>query len=204
MYFNIGCYVSANTRTGKWGTGAIEEISRQLQVELPGLRGFSSSSIKYMRQFFEIWSNEVLFDKGNTNSAIEKCQLSIGEIKMETDIAIRQLTIGELELSDMKAFWAIGFTHHIHIFSTCKTLEERWYYVRRCAASFWTVEALKSHLRADDFHHEGNLLNNFALTMPDEKHTARAVRAFKDEYLLDFINIGLLKALKGAGLEDSA
>ncbi len=25
--------------------------------------------------------------------------------------------------------------------------------------------------------------------MPDEKHTARAVRAFKDEYLLDFINI---------------
>lgn len=40
LYFNIGRYVSANTRTGKWGTGAIEEISSQLQAKLPGLRGF--------------------------------------------------------------------------------------------------------------------------------------------------------------------
>lgn len=29
LYFNIGRYVSANTRTGKWGSGAIEEISNQ-------------------------------------------------------------------------------------------------------------------------------------------------------------------------------
>ena len=36
LYFNIGRYVSVNTRTGKWGTGAIEIISRQLQAELPG------------------------------------------------------------------------------------------------------------------------------------------------------------------------
>jgi len=27
LYYGIGGYVSANTRTGKWGTGAIETIS---------------------------------------------------------------------------------------------------------------------------------------------------------------------------------
>ena len=55
LYFGIGCYVSANSRKGTWGTGAIDRISEQLRKELPGLRGFSASSIKDMRSFYEYW-----------------------------------------------------------------------------------------------------------------------------------------------------
>ena len=55
-YYGIGKYVSDNTRTGAWGTGAIETISEQLRRELPGLRGFSPASIKKMRIFYEQWS----------------------------------------------------------------------------------------------------------------------------------------------------
>ena len=54
LYYSVGEYISANTRgKDKWGTGAIEEISRQLSKELPGLRGFSARNIKNMRIFFE-------------------------------------------------------------------------------------------------------------------------------------------------------
>ena len=74
-------------------------------------------------------------------------------------------------------------------FTTCKTSEERWYYIRQCATYFWSVEALKSHIRANDFRQDENKLNNFAVAMPNKKYMARAIRAFKDEYLLDFINI---------------
>ena len=56
LYYGIGKYVSDNTRTGTWGTGAIETISEQLRRELPGLRGFSPASIKKMRIFYEQWS----------------------------------------------------------------------------------------------------------------------------------------------------
>ena len=55
LYFGIGRYVSENTRKGFWGKGAIAAISEQLRKELPGLRGFSKSSIKNMRMFFEEW-----------------------------------------------------------------------------------------------------------------------------------------------------
>ena len=44
---------------GYWGKGAIETISRQLQRELPGLRGFSAANIKFMRQFYETWCNDL-------------------------------------------------------------------------------------------------------------------------------------------------
>ena len=56
LYYGIGKYVSDNTRTGTWGTGAIETISEQLRRELPGLRDFSPASIKKMRIFYEQWS----------------------------------------------------------------------------------------------------------------------------------------------------
>ena len=59
LYYGVGKYVSDNTRKGVWGTGAIETISEQLRRELPGLRVFSPTSIKKMRQFYEQWCNIV-------------------------------------------------------------------------------------------------------------------------------------------------
>ena len=56
LYFFVGGYISKKTRNAKWGSGAITALSNQLQVELPGLRGFSASNIKRMRQLYEVWS----------------------------------------------------------------------------------------------------------------------------------------------------
>jgi hypothetical protein len=71
----------------------------------------------------------------------------------------------------------------------CDGWDERWYYIQRCAAEFWSVDALKSHIANNDFATFGALPNNFILTMPNEKQANKAVRSFKDEYLLDFVNI---------------
>lgn len=68
LYFGVGLYVSANSRKGKWGTGAIKTISDQLRRELPGLRGFSEESIKKMRTFAEFWSIYVHRPKANADS----------------------------------------------------------------------------------------------------------------------------------------
>ena len=56
LYFGIGRYISENSRQGFWGTGAIKRISDQLQKELPGLRGFGETQLKYMRIFYEQWA----------------------------------------------------------------------------------------------------------------------------------------------------
>ena len=55
LYYGIGRYVSVNSRKDFWGKGAIEQISTILQKELPGLRGFSATSIRNMRIFYEEW-----------------------------------------------------------------------------------------------------------------------------------------------------
>jgi len=55
LYYAVGRYVSQNSRENVWGQGALKHISEELQRELPGLRGFSETSIKKMRLFFEGW-----------------------------------------------------------------------------------------------------------------------------------------------------
>ena len=55
VYFAIGKYLSNNTRRLPYGASALKAISEQLHKEMPGLRGFSETSLKKMRLFFEHW-----------------------------------------------------------------------------------------------------------------------------------------------------
>ena len=53
LYYGIGRYVSEHSRKGYWGTDAIGRISKKLQAELPGLKGFPKENINLMRRFYE-------------------------------------------------------------------------------------------------------------------------------------------------------
>ncbi|WP_282741981.1 PDDEXK nuclease domain-containing protein [Olsenella uli] len=187
LYYAIGGYVSSNTRQGKWGTGAIEAISEQLQKELPGLRGFSATNLKNMRLFFEAW--EPCFGNGANSS------VATDELAGQADaIKIRQLRLTDWSEASIDDFASIGFTHHSLIISRAKQQDERLFYIRKCAREHMSAEALRRSIKADDYHHQGALPNNFLQTLPAGQQALRAIAAFKDEYLLDFINVEELGA----------
>ena len=199
LYFVIGAYVSEHSRKGKWGTGVIEAISEQLSRELPGLRGFSARNMRDMRHFCEEWTGSAIWRplaaKLKLGTAAD-CQSMAREswrplaAKLESGkLEVLQPAADELGQFDLGAFLSIGFTHHMIIISKCKTAEERLFYIRRCAAGFWSKDALKQHLAANEYATEGHADNNFALTIPDDKQVGRAAQAFRSEYLLDFVNI---------------
>ena len=99
---------------------------------------------------------------------------------------IRQPLAAEFNWTD---FLSIGFSHHTEIISKAKTLEARLFYIHECATRYWSKYTLRDYLKADLYSHRGTLPNNFAQTLPDTKQALKAVSSFKDEYLLDFINV---------------
>ena len=114
LYFGIGKYISANSRKGFWGKGAIDAISAQLQRELPGLRGFSARSLRDMRMFYEEWS---MFD---TASSLELARPDSSDI---SNLAVATAEIGngnlapagaKLEDFPYKSFLGIGFERKSH------------------------------------------------------------------------------------------
>lgn len=184
LYYSIGKFVSENSREGTWGTGAIETISQTLQKELPGLRGFSASNIKNMRQFYEQWS--ILTNRQPAAVEIQSPEnKDVINITQLLDIN-RQPMAGDLDLMD---FFALGFTLHMEILAKTKTLEERVFYIHECAAMSWDKYELRDMLKADLFHHQAQMPNNFLKTLPKKQQALRAIEMFKDEYLLDYINV---------------
>jgi predicted nuclease of restriction endonuclease-like (RecB) superfamily len=185
LYYGIGKFISENSREGFWGTGAIDTISKKLQQELPGLRGFSPVNIKRMRQFFESWvpvfSNRPLL--------ADDLAISSQEIDIHALASNRRLSAGELTEEQIKLFFSIGFTHHYEIIAKTQAFEERIFYIERCALDFWSKETLRYNLKSNLYKKLGKLPNNFQTTISDKDLQQRALLSFKDEYLLDYINI---------------
>lgn len=189
LYYGIGCYISRNSRNGFWGTGAISSISRRLQQELPGLRGFSERNLKNMRIFYEEW--QAL----DSTSAIVTADVELaGEKGNEDSAQIRQLQLPNFKDFPVEEFFKIGFTHHIAIISQAKTVEERYFYIKLCAREYLSVDSLKRLMREGVYRNRGALANNFMEKLPTTELARRAVMTFKDEYLLDFINVEELGA----------
>jgi predicted nuclease of restriction endonuclease-like (RecB) superfamily len=59
LYFKTGKMLSEKIIAEKWGTKIIEKIALDLQQELPGIRGFSYTSLKNMRQFYETYAEAI-------------------------------------------------------------------------------------------------------------------------------------------------
>ena len=202
LYFSIGKYVSEHTRKGFWGTGALEYISEQLQRELPGLRGFSATNIKMMRIFYEEWSSSSLLDNcnsslasdelesDNSNSTIMSDELEeTTEHIYSTDAIVKFSQLSNYGEEFTKYFLAISFTHHRFIMSMVKDVEARLFYIELAAKESLSVRALQKAIQLDEYKHKGAMPNNFVQTLPASQQALKAISMFKDEYLLDFINV---------------
>ena len=199
LYFSIGKYVSEHTRKGYWGTGALEYISEQLQRELPGLRGFSATNIRMMRIFYEEWTNSLFsgdynsslasdeLESDNSNSTVMRDELEeTTEHIYSTDAIVKFSRLSSCGEEFTKYFLAISFTHHRFIMSMVKDIEARLFYIELAAKESLSVRALQKAIQLDEYKHKGAMPNNFVQTLPASQ---QAIGMFKDEYLLDFINV---------------
>lgn len=191
VYFAIGKYISVNTRTQAWGAHALEFISEQLRRELPGLRGFSATQMREMRLFYEGWQ---MLDS-NSSVVTDELQMTDNLDSTNSSVATDELidihhaiTIRNIEFP-VEHFFNVPFSHHTRILAGAKELKDRYYYIHRTAEEHLSVEKLKQLIRDKAHEYQGNMPNNFASTIPDQREARKAVMMFKDDYLLNFINI---------------
>lgn len=196
LYFGIGCYVSANSREGTWGTGAIDRISEQLRRELPGLRGFSASSIKDMRAFYEYWHQFI-------NRQPLAVDLQIAEDNTVIDIdsfALQKWSPMAVEIN-REEFLGISFSHHIEILHKAKDIHEVLFYIHQTVLHKWDKYDLRDRLKSGLYKQQQSATNNFIQTMP-VANARKAIGMFKDEYLLDFINVEEMEVDKPADVDE--
>ena len=163
-----------------------------MRNELPGLRGFGETNLKNMRAFYEAWRN-IEVNSSVVTDELEQLPSANEETDLQADgkeeDTIRQLQLTNLGAFPIVPFLSISFTHHITILTLAKDWGERLFYIQYAADNKVNVEELGSVITKDLYHHQGQIPSNFLATIPDYKQAYRAIQMFKDEYLLDFINV---------------
>ena len=211
VYFAIGKYLSNNTRRLPYGAGALKAISDQLLRELPGLRGYSATNLKYMRLFYEAWQMLDVDSSVATENSLSP--IAMAESSQESSVATDESLItkssvvtDELQVADNKIdiyhsicipnavefpvedFFSVPFSHHVEIYQKNKDLEARYYYIHRTAQEHLSVDALEKLIKQQAYEHRELMPNNFKQTISNSALARKAVMMFKDSYQLDFIN----------------
>ena len=76
LYWDIGRMIAERQKVEGWGKSVVEQLSKDLQTEFPGVRGYSAQNLWYMRQFFLEYHEDV------------KLQPLVGEISWAKNLVI--------------------------------------------------------------------------------------------------------------------
>ena len=218
LYYSVGKFISLNTRNAKWGTGALRNISQQLQQEMPGLKGFSEGNMRKMRLFYEAWQpvfeprmNEALgivpitdrIDLIDFRSPVANIIGQQASGKQDDagnqDVAIRSALPNELEESKRSAMpnelteenigYFLRTNFTTHMELITYPIEERWFYIRKVACGFLGYRQLQELLRNNLYQQQGSMPSNFAETIPNDEQRSVAMKTFKEDNVLDFLKI---------------
>lgn len=187
LYFIVGKMVDEESEKRKWGSKVLDMVSERLQQELPGLRGFSGENLKRMRRFYNEWSGSEYLRLSVTTGNKNSIELIRSSATTELQDVIKPTDFDDV-IYNSQSFNSVSFTHHFEILTKVKDENDRWYYINQSAANFWTVRHLRTELNNKSHLNDTNLSNNFGQVLPNE-FSNKAIRAFKDQYLLDYVNI---------------
>ena len=100
FYWSLGRDIVALKAESKWGSNILQQLSADLKEAFPKQTGFSYTNIKYMRQWYSFYYEQI------TNR-----QQPVGEIESIN----RQQPVGEMVMPDKFAF--VPWGHHIELIS---------------------------------------------------------------------------------------
>lgn len=192
LYFNVGKLLNEKTEQDGWGAKVLNTISVDLQNTLPGLRGFSLSNLKNMKQFYETYSQFVISQSVTgqlQNSSKKQISQSVTGQFVSMITRVSKDSILKNNPHFINSFLGISFTHHVVILNKTKTIEEKLFYIQKASENQWTISILEYQIESNYYKKQKKLSShNFKTTISKSLHET-AITAFKDEYLLDFINI---------------
>jgi predicted nuclease of restriction endonuclease-like (RecB) superfamily len=163
FYWELGQDIVDKQRNAKWGDGFLKQLSIDLSSEFSDMKGFSLSNLKYIKQWYLFYSQE-----------IGKSQQAVGQ-KPIAKQAVSQLV-------------QIPWGHNIAIISKCKNLDEALFYIQKTIQNNWSRSVLVHHIESDLFKREGKAITNFKATLP-EPQSDLARETLKDPYNFDFLTL---------------
>jgi len=190
FYWELGADIVAKQTHTKWGDGLIEQLSRDLMVEFPEIKGFSRRNLMYIKKWYLFYRSAtfpspIVQQPVAQLTAGQKVQQPVGQIQ---EAEKSQQVVGQTGQRAIPLIMQIPWGHNIAIVTNCKDISEAFYYVQSTLAHNWSRSVLVHQIESGLYKREGKAVNNFALTLP-KPQSDLATQTLKDPYIFDFLTM---------------
>ena len=191
LYWDLGRQIVEKQEKAKWGSGFIEQLSKDLREEFPEMTGFSAKNLRSMRVFYDfyspIWKQSVpklenqimkkvvsLFPSTKSEQVVSTLQCS----DSQSDIIWKQL-VSKLTL--------IPWGHHIKIMQKIKDVNQALFYINKTIENNWSRAVLEYQIETNLYDRQGKAVTNFSLTLPAPQSD------LANEMMKDPMNFGFMR-----------
>jgi predicted nuclease of restriction endonuclease-like (RecB) superfamily len=165
FYWDLGKMISETKAA--YGSGFLEQLSKDLSNEFPDMKGFSYRNLAMCRQFYQFYTYTNL-----------------------------QQPVADLQNSDFQSYQEelqqlvkqIPWGHNTLIFSKSKSVNEAHFYIHETIENGWSRDVLALQIKSNLFERQGKAINNFQQTLP-EPQSDLATQTLKDPYIFDFMTM---------------
>ena len=160
FYWRLGKDIAELHAESRWGSGFFGALSRDLGKEIPDAKGFSPRNLRYMKRFYELFSEEG---------------------------AILQQVAAELPAGG--EVFSVPWGHILVLIDKChgdRTKAE--FYIRKTVENGWSRAVLLNYLDSGLYERQGKAVNNFTSALPaPQGDLAREIT--RDPYQFNFLAI---------------
>ena len=170
LYWRMGADICEKQKTASWGDGWLKELSRELIMEFPDMKGFSYRNLKYIRQWYQFYNQYIIIG-----------QQLVAQLGNENG----QQLVAPI---DEKTFFSVPWGHHLYILSQCKNIDKAVFYLNKTIELGWSRSVLLNFLDTDLYERQGKAVSNFDRLLANPQSDL-AKQTLKDPYNFDFLTL---------------
>lgn len=136
FYYSLGEEIIGLQAESKWGNGFYKKLSSDLQKEIPNVKGFSVTNLKYMKKFFEMYSS------------------------LNRPQPVDDLQISEID-RNFEMIFSVPWGHQRYIMDRCDgNLDKAFFFISKTLENNWSRAVLLNFLDTDLFDRQGKAITN--------------------------------------------
>jgi predicted nuclease of restriction endonuclease-like (RecB) superfamily len=188
LYWEIGKSIVEAQATQQWGAKVIEQMAKDLKLELPEVSGFSQSNLYVMRRFYLFYKDSQLVHQASEQLQDNDFQLDIilqqAAVKLNNELVQQPAGL----ITEQNILCKIPWWHHQVILTKCKNEPQATFYIQQTIQNNWSRNVLEIQINSGLVNRLGKAQNNFELTLP-KLQSDLAKETLKDPYKFDFLTL---------------
>ena len=169
FYWSLGRDIHDRSKENHYGSSFYRQVSTDLRRELPDVKSFSVTNLRYMVWFYELYPDAVNLPQIGDESENEN--------------------LPQVGVDSACPFFLIPWGHNKLIIDRCKNDRQKaLFFVRKTLDNNWSRAVLLNFLDTDLYERQGKAISNFRQSLP-EPGSDLAQQMTKDPYNFDFLTL---------------